>query len=138
MSESPPNGPPLPSRAAGFPTSPGQFPDAAVIPPSWPSTPPRGQSRTLTFVALGIALVATGLAIVGWFRPSPPPPASSAATPTYTEQQVSEAKRGTCEAFSVVNKGITLQTNGADSDNLALVQAEAANARLSTISGGGI
>jgi flagellar hook-length control protein FliK len=29
-----------------------------------------------------------------------------------------------------------LQTNGADTDNPALVQAEAANARLSTISGG--
>jgi hypothetical protein len=86
-------------------------------------------------VALGVALVATGLAVVGWFRPSPPP-ATSTALPTYTEQQVSEARTSTCEAFAVVNKGITLQTNGADSDNPALVQAEAANARLATISGG--
>jgi flagellar hook-length control protein FliK len=63
--------------------------------------------------------------------PAPPP-----ATPAYTEQQISAAKIGACAAFAVVKKGITLQTNGATSDDPAIVQAEAANARLSTISGG--
>jgi hypothetical protein len=73
---------------------------------------------------------------VGWFRPSPTALSTSSTAPTYTQQQISQAKTTTCDAYAVVNKGITLQTNGAESDNPALIQAEAANARLSTISGG--
>jgi hypothetical protein len=138
MAETPPGGPSYGQSASGFPGAPGQFSGAPGGPPSWPSSAPRGASRLLTFVSLGISVIATVLAVVGWFRPvhTAAPATPSPAEPTYTEQQIADAKTKTCAAFEVVNKGISLQTNGADSDNPALVQAEAANARLSTISGG--
>jgi hypothetical protein len=94
----------------------------------------------LTFVALAIAVIATGLAIVGWFRPSPPAPTPRPAAPTYTEQQISEAKARACTAFGVVKTGTTLQARGGDpdgqpSDDAAMRKAQAANARLSLVAG---
>jgi hypothetical protein len=141
MSEQPPAGPPAPSGTGGFPTSRGQFPGAIAAPQAWPSTPPRGQSRALTFVALAVALIATGLAVVGWFRPSPVTPPQRSADPSYTEQQVSDAKTQTCKAFELVDKGVVLQTGGGGqprpepSSDPAMVEARAADARLSLVAG---
>jgi hypothetical protein len=46
-------------------------------------------------------LVTLGVAIVGWFRPAPvkPPP-----TPTYSKQQVADAKTALCAAYEQVRK----------------------------------
>jgi hypothetical protein len=46
-------------------------------------------------------LVTLGVAIVGWFRPVPtkPPPA-----PTYSNQQVADAKAAVCSAYQQVRK----------------------------------
>jgi hypothetical protein len=82
-----------------------------------------------------IALIATALAVVGWFRPSPQP-APRTSEPSYTEQQVSDAKSRACKAFETVDKGVTLQTNGEASSDPAMAKAQGANARLATISGG--
>jgi hypothetical protein len=133
MSENPPSGPPLPPSAGEFPASRGQFPGAPVEPP----VPPRRQSRGLTFVALAIAVIATGLAVVGWFRPSPAaPPPSRSTGPTYTEQQISDARSHACTAFELVNKGVALETNGQLSNDPAMELAQGTNARLTTISSG--
>jgi hypothetical protein len=137
MSEKPPNGPSYRQGASGFPAAPeamGHYPAPPGAPP-WPPAPSQ-PSRLLTFSALAIALIATGLAIVGWFRPTLPPASAPAASPTYTEQQISEAKTRACKAFETVDKGVTLQTNGEASSDPAMAKAQGANARLATISGG--
>ena len=63
-------------------------------------------------------------------------PAPRPAAPTYTEQQIADAKTRACKAFELVDKGVTLQTNGEASSDPAMAKAQGANARLATISGG--
>ncbi|MCV7007242.1 hypothetical protein [Mycobacterium gordonae] len=56
-------------------------------------------------MSLGIALVAAGIAIGAWFRPLPkndPPPA-----PTYSSQQVADAKSKVCAAYRLVRKALS-------------------------------
>jgi hypothetical protein len=139
MSEYPPSGPSAANGPSGYPAAPTGFPGAAAGSPVWPS-PSRGPFRWPTFLALALALVASGLAIVGWFRPSPPPAAPPSKTPTYTEQQISDAKTRACTAFELVKTGTTLQAQGGEpnaqpSDDPAMRKAQSANARLSLIAG---
>jgi hypothetical protein len=134
MSEYPPSGPSAAHGPSGYPAAPTGFPGTAAGSPVWPS-PSRAPSRWPTFLALALALVASGLAIVGWFRPSPPPVPSS-TTPTYTEQQISDAKARSCAAFDTVLKGVTLQTHGEASDDPAMRKAQAVNGQLSLVAGG--
>jgi hypothetical protein len=136
MSEGPPSGFPPSHPVSGFPAAHTGFPGAAAQSPTWPPVPPRAPSRWLTFVALGVALIATGLAIVGWFRPSPTPAPQPPSAPTYTEQQISDAKARVCAAFETVLKGVTLQTHGEPSDDPAMRKAQAANGQLSLVAGG--
>jgi hypothetical protein len=139
MSENPPSGPLHGHGATGFPSAPTPtgFHPAPSGPPAWQPAPVRGQSRGLTYVALAIAVIATGLAIVGWFRPVAPAPQAHAAAPTYTEQQISDAKQSACDAFEVVQKGAALQTNPPQSDDPAMSNAQAAHAQLSLVAGAG-
>lgn len=124
---------------AGFPPAPTGFQPG---PPLWQPAPAKGQSRGLTYAALAIAVIATGLAIVGWFRPTPPPPATKASpsTPTYTEQQIADAKAKACAALDVVNKGVTQHAGSGSqshqSDDPAMAEAQAADSRLAIIAGG--
>ncbi len=138
MSEQPPSGPPSPSGAGGFSADRGQFPGAVAAPPPWPSAPPRGQSRALTYVALAIAIVATVLAIVGWFRPSAPQQSARTATTTYSPQQISDAKARACNAVDTVHKGAMLHSGTAtqQSSDPAMAEAQAADGRLAVIAGG--
>ncbi|WP_287035219.1 hypothetical protein [Mycobacterium sp.] len=65
-------------------------------------------------VSLGIALVAAGIAIGAWFRPLPkndPPPA-----PTYSSQQVADAKSKVCAAYAKVHHAVGL-TSGRSSED---------------------
>jgi hypothetical protein len=135
MSEYPPSGPSAAHGASGYPPAPTGFPGAAAGPPVWPS--PSRSSQWPTFLALALALVASGLAIVGWFRPSPPPTAPPSKTLTYTEQQVSDAKARACTALDLVHKGTMLHagTNVGQSSDPALAEAQGADARLAIISG---
>lgn len=58
------------------------------------------------YLSLGVALAAIGVAIAAWFRPLPdnkPEPA-----PTYSEQQVADAKANVCAAFEKVHKAVAL------------------------------
>lgn len=63
-------------------------------------------------------------------------PAASHAAPTYTEQQIADAKSKTCAAFDLVSKGIALETNGQLSKDPTMELAQGTNARLTTISSG--
>src|ERR1700733_3641497 len=138
MSEYPPSVPSAAHGPSGHPAAQTGFSGTGPGPSAWPS-PSRAPSRWPTFLALALALVASGLAIVGWFRPSPSPPPRS-ATPTYTEQQVSDAKTRACTAFELVKTGTTLQAQGGEpnaqpSDDPAMRKAQSANARLSLTAG---
>ena len=54
------------------------------------------------FAVLSVALLVTlGVAIVGWFRPVP---AKSPPAPTYSNQQVVDAKTKVCAAYEQVRK----------------------------------
>lgn len=56
------------------------------------------------FAFLSVALLVTlGVAIVGWFRPVPAKPP---AAPTYTDQQVSDAKTKVCAAYDKVHSAV--------------------------------
>jgi len=94
--DQPVSNPPLPASAPSGP-------------PPWPPgqlTAPR--RRWPLFAVLIVALVATlAVAIVGWFRPVPTskPPAA----PTYTSQQVADAKAKVCAAYEKVHEAV--QTN---------------------------
>ena len=118
MSEHPPSGPYAAHGPSGYP--------AALT--GWPA-------RWPTFLALALAVVASGLAIVGWFRPSAAPPPRSTG-PTYTDQQISESKARSCAAFDTVLKGVTLQTHGEASNDPAMRKAQAVNGQLSLVAGG--
>jgi hypothetical protein len=56
------------------------------------------------FAPLLVALLVTlGVAIVGWFRPVP---AKSPPAPTYSNQQVADAKAKVCAAFDKVHQAV--------------------------------
>jgi hypothetical protein len=83
------------------PTDPG---------PHWGPSPPTNFGRPLrwpTFVTLAIALIGVAVGFVGWFRPAwhpnQPPP-----RPTYTQQQIADAKAGVCAAFKQVDHAVDL------------------------------
>jgi hypothetical protein len=138
MSENPPAGLPAAHGVSGYPPLPTGFHGTQAGSPAWPS-PTHRPWRWPTFLAPALAVVASGLAIAGWFRPSPSPPPRP-ATPTFTEQQVSDAKTRACTAFELVKTGTTLQAQGGEpntqpSDDPAMRKAQSANARLSLTAG---
>ncbi len=138
MSGNPPSRPSHGHGTSGFRgSSPTGFQSGS---PAWEATSPGGQSRGLTYLALAIAVIATVLAIIGWFRPSSPPPAPHTGAATYTEQQIADAKQRACAAFELVDKGVVLQTGGgnprpAPSNDPVMAEARAADARLSLVAG---
>lgn len=86
-------------------------------------------------IALVAVTLMTAVAIVGWLRPvsatTKPPP-----SPTYTAQQVTDAKTKVCAAFETVQKGVSLTSNAPNPGNvLALGEALAANGRLALTAG---
>jgi hypothetical protein len=121
MSETPPAGHPSAPGPAGYPFGP---------PPSGPWGPPppvafSKPARWPTFVMVLITLVAVGAAVAAWLRPIPhntsaPPPA-----PTYSEQQVSDAKATVCAAFDKSQKASrdNLSRSGGDDPNTQLLVA---------------
>jgi hypothetical protein len=78
------------------------------------------------FAFLVVALIVTlGVAIVGWFRPVPSKPPSP---PTYTGQQVTDAKTKVCAAHDKVHHAVGL-TSGRSSDDPTLHLAIATSGR---------
>lgn len=82
-------------------------PPPQPAPPAWAAAPLSAGSRPsrgLAIVSLVIACVAIGVAIGAWFRPLPknePPRA-----PTYSSQEVADAKSKVCAAYRVVRKAL--------------------------------
>jgi hypothetical protein len=139
MSEKPASGPPT-RGASRFTAAPGPagFPPAAGSPLS-PLTPRRA-SRWPTLAVLLVALIGVAAGVAAWFRPMPQPTAAAASPePTYTEQQIGDAKRNVCDAYGLVRTAVSVTTNkqAPGGDDFATKTAIAANGRLALHGGGG-
>jgi hypothetical protein len=107
MSETPPTGPPSAHGPSGFPLGP---------PPSGPWGPvaPMAVSRPARwpmFVMFLITLVAVGAAVAAWLRPIPHDTSATPAAPTYSEQQVADAKSKVCAAYEKVLNATTVNAS---------------------------
>ncbi len=109
MSEPPPTGYRSAPGPVGFPPGP---------PPTGPWGPPgpvplNRPARWPLFVMLLITLVAVGAAVAAWLRPIPRDTSATPPKPTYSEQEIAEAKSKVCAAYekvhhaSVTNSGRT-------------------------------
>ena len=107
MSETPSSEPTAPPGPVG--PRPGVF--GAGRPPARPVGAPK-TGQWLPFLTLAIALVGLGVGIGAWLRPiagegEPPVPAA----PTYTEEQIAQAKANVCEAYRLVKQVIVSNTH---------------------------
>lgn len=67
--------------------------------PPWPpqfAPPRRNVSRALGILGLVLGLLGLGIGTAAWFRAAPKPEAA----PTYSEEQVAEAKDAVCAAYA--------------------------------------
>jgi hypothetical protein len=63
---------------------------------------PSRLSRWLTVAALVLAVIATSLAVLGWFYPHK----SASSAPTYTDQQTKDAEKQICKTFLKVDRAV--------------------------------
>ena len=61
------------------------------------------------FVMLLVTLVAVGAAVAAWLRPIPHNTYATPPAPTYSEQQVADAKSKVCAAFAKVKNASTYE-----------------------------
>ncbi len=93
-----------------------------------------GLSRWLPVAALVLAVIATSLAVLGWFYPHK----SASAVPTYSDQQTKDAKKHICETFMVVDRAVVRNSRLKNPDNGGPIGAlsVATAARQAFFSGG--
>lgn len=120
MSDLPSSGPPPMAGPAGpFPPSmpPGPW--------SQPSPTPSRPARWQTWLTLVIAFVALGVAVGAWLRPAPAPGPSTEAAPTFSDEQVADAKAKVCAAYEKVRHAVEVNEprNGGDDPNAQLLVA---------------
>lgn len=89
-------------------------------PPRWP-----------TYLSLVLAVVATGIAIAGWFRA---PRVETAPPKTFTSHEMQEARSNVCDAYGKVRQLTTVVT-GKDRSDPASAFAIVVNARLGVHAG---
>ena len=84
--------------------------------------------------ALVLAVIATSLAVLGWFYPHK----SASSAPTYTDQQTKDAKKHICETFMVVDRAVVRNSRLKNPDNGGPIGAlsVATAARQAFFSGG--
>jgi hypothetical protein len=94
-------------------------------PAPWPPTGAPRPTRRWPTVALLVAIaVVAVVAVVGWLRPTQGHKSSPA--PTYTDQQVANAKTSVCAAFEKVQHAIDLANSHVGSTDYATQLAAAA------------
>jgi hypothetical protein len=101
-----------------------------------PDSAPRasGLSRWLTVAALVLAVIATSVAVAGWFYPHK----SASSAPTYTDQQTKDAKKHICETFMIVDRAVVRNSRLKNPENGGPIGAlsVATAARLAFYGGG--
>lgn len=92
------------------------------------------RGMVVSIVALVVAVAAIGVGAWAVLRDS-----TSPSQPSYSDEQRSDAKATTCEAFDTVRRGVSINTNrtapGGEQDLVGQL-AVAANARMSLLGGG--
>jgi hypothetical protein len=88
-----------------------------------------------TVAALALAVIATAVAVVGWFFPHK---SASSSTPTYSDQQTKEAKKHVCETFMLVDHEVVRNSRLKNPENGGPIGAlsVATAARLAFYTGG--
>ncbi|MGC1155473.1 hypothetical protein [Mycobacterium sp.] len=69
------------------------------------------------FIMLLITLVAVGAAVAAWLRPIPHNTAATPSAPSYSEQQVADAKAKVCAAYAKIHRAVDInapRTGGDD------------------------
>jgi hypothetical protein len=102
------------------------------------SSPAPGGSKLFRWVAVAalvLAVIATGLAVGGWFYY---PHKGAAGTGTYSDQQTKDAKKKICETFMVVDRAVVRNSRLKNPENGGPIGAlsVATAARLAFYSGG--
>jgi hypothetical protein len=93
-------------------------PSMPAAPPPWsPATAPRRRWPTIAWL-VAITLVAV-VAIVGWLRPLTGQKPTATPTPTYTDQQIANAKKDVCASFEKVQNALRLAHSHIDSNGYA-------------------
>jgi hypothetical protein len=91
------------------PSDPGQHwgppPSAVFAPPAQTPLASGRPARWPAFTALAIGLVGVAVGFVGWFRPVPRDTQAS-PKPTYTAQQIADAKAKVCAAFGKLERAV--------------------------------
>jgi hypothetical protein len=64
--------------------------------------------------SLVVALVAVGVAIAAWLRPIPDNSPAPPPEPTYTDEQIADAKANVCEAYDVTKNEVSINTHRPD------------------------
>ena len=109
---------------------------AAAVEDSSVSSAPRASrfSRWGTAAALLLAVIATGVAVAGWFYPHK----TASSAPTYTDQQTKDAKKHICETFMIVDRAVVRNSRLKNPDNGGPIGAlsVATAARMAFYSGG--
>jgi hypothetical protein len=87
--------------------------------------PPRAPARWPVVVMFAITLVAVAAAVAAWLRPMPETKSDVSPAPTFSDQQVAEAKSKVCAAFQKVRRAneTNATRNGGDDPNLQLLVA---------------
>jgi hypothetical protein len=77
------------------------------------------------FVMFLITLVAVAAAVAAWLRPLPHNTSATPPAPTYSEQQVADAKAKVCAAYAKVQNATNVNAarNGGDDPNTQLLVA---------------
>jgi hypothetical protein len=99
-----------------------------------PAAHASGLSRWLAPIALVLAVIAIAGAAVGWFYPHK----SASSTPTYSDQQIKDAKKHMCETFMLVDHEVVRNSRLKNPENGGPIGAlsVATAARLAFYSGG--
>jgi hypothetical protein len=86
-------------------------------------------ARWPMFVMFLITLVAVGAAVAAWLRPIPHNTSATPPAPTYSEQQVSEAKSDVCAAYDKVHHAVNTNVQRTGGEDPTAQLAVAVNMR---------
>jgi hypothetical protein len=81
------------------------------------------------FVMLVITLIAVGAAVAAWLRPIPQAPAAAPPKPTYSDQQVADAKSKVCGAYEKIHRANYVNSSRTGGDDPTAQLAVAVNQR---------
>lgn len=89
----------------------------------------RQPTRWPAFVMLVMTLIAVAAAVAAWLRPMPDTTASTPPTPTFSDQQVADAKSKVCAAYEKIHHANFVNSSRSGGDDPTAQLAVALNQR---------